>query len=914
MVLAKKPVKTEKFTKIKKFNERLSKMMDSSAPNISKPKKIYLKDYQKNDYLIEHVDLTFDLDPEKTKVTSKVVYKYQPKEKAKTQAPLKLNGENLNLIEVKLNDQKLSEKDYSLTEEHLVLDPQQEKFTLTIQTEINPKANHTLEGLYISQGIFCTQNEAEGFRRITYFLDRPDIMATYQTKIIASQKECPVLLANGNLIDSGKLENERHFAVWQDPHKKPCYLFALVAGDLAGIEDTFVTSSKKEVTLKIFAKPEWVDRLSFAMESLKKAMKWDEENYQREYDLDIFMIVAVDDFNFGAMENKGLNVFNSSLIIADPKTASDDDFLRIQSVIGHEYFHNWTGNRITLRDWFQLSLKEGLTVFRDQCFSQDMFHEAVGRIMDVRHLKQAQFAEDQGPMAHPVRPDHYIKIDNFYTSTVYEKGAEVIRMLRLLVGKPAFDKAMQVYFERFDGQAITVEDLLFVFEETTKMDLSQFELWYTQKGTPRLAIQDNFDPQTKTYTLTVEQKLDPKQKQKPWQIPLEAAFFDEEGNLLTLSQTQNPTLLVVDQENNQFVFEGFDKKPIPSLFRGFSAPVHYDYDYSLTDLKTLAAKDSDLFNRWYAANTMFFNEMLGLVKNFHHQDKLSLKPEMIDVFEAVIQNEIDGNESFYAEVMQLPRESVFDQYINPIDIEAIHCVREWVLHEIAERFRDSLIKRYHELAKTNQASRFDALAIGQRQLKNIFLAYLIRLEDEEVIQICLDQFYQAQNMSDQFVALYLINQTESSKAKECLNHFYKQWQNDSLVLNKWFSAQAASRSKDVLDQVKALTKHPAFEVTNPNKVRALLGSFTQNRIHFHREDGSGYNFLAERILEIDQFNPHLSARLAGVLSNWRRFDSKRQELILGQLEYLANQKKISSNLFEVVTNLTQHSSKAKKKQ
>lgn len=865
----------------------------------SSPQTVYLKDYHVPDYLIDTVDLEFELGEEFTLVKSRLAVHANP---ASTQVrkSLNLQGEELELKTIILDGKKLTASQYQTTPESLTISHVPEKFILEIHTRIKPQENTALSGLYKSSGNFCTQCEAEGFRRITYFLDRPDVMARYTTTIIADEKKYPILLSNGNLVESGKLDANRHWARWEDPFKKPCYLFALVAGDLEFIEDFYETKSGKRVTLRIYVEKGNKDKCEHALHALKKAMRWDEEKFGREYDLDIYMIVAVGDFNMGAMENKGLNIFNTKYILANPETATDQDHINIEGVVAHEYFHNWTGNRVTCRDWFQLSLKEGLTVFRDQSFTADTTSKAVARIQDVNTLRIAQFTEDAGPIAHPVRPDSYIEINNFYTATVYEKGAEVIRMIHTILGEEGFRKGMDLYFERHDGQAVTTEEFVRAMEDASGIDLSQFRLWYTQAGTPLLKIKDHYDPAKKLYTLEIKQIIPDtagQKNKKSMHIPVKIGLLDQSGNELLHD------VLHVRIPQETFRFENIPSHPVPSLLRGFSAPVKVEYDYSDAALQLLFKHDTDLFNRWEAAQKYAINLIMRLIKDYQQGKKLFLSDDFVDGFIYALQTVED--KLLLAELLTLPSEKYLAEQMEIIDVDAIHAVREFVLLELAKQLKNFLIAVHQKNNGKDKPYLFDMHEVGKRQLKNLCLNYLMTLDDPEIHEnYGMHQFKQSlsHNMTDTMAALRCLTNINGSQRELALKEFYVKWQNDPLVLDKWFALQATSKLPRTLGQVKKLTQHPKFDIKNPNKVYSLIGAFcNQNPTQFHTANGEGYEFLKGIVLQLDPLNPQIAARMVGPLLNWKRYDSGRQKLMKHNLQSILEHKKLSKDVYELVS-------------
>jgi len=865
---------------------------------MNKPQPIYLQDYQVPSYLIDTVKLEFHLEENFTTVKSMLKLHRNPA--AVSPNPhLELMGEELDLQAVILNGEPLSSAQYAMSKDLLTIFSVPERLTLEIQTRIKPQENTSLSGLYKSSGNFCTQCEAQGFRRITYFLDRPDVMARYTTKIIADQKRYPILLSNGNLIASGQLDNGKHWVTWEDPFNKPSYLFALVAGDLDYIEDFFITRSNRRVTLRIYVEKGNRDKCAHAMQGIKKAMCWDEEKFGREYDLDIYMIVAVSDFNMGAMENKGLNIFNTKYILAKPEIATDLDFIHVESVIAHEYFHNWTGNRITCRDWFQLSLKEGLTIFRDQNFTADTTSATVARIENVNALRISQFPEDAGPLAHPVRPESYIEINNFYTATVYNKGSEVIRMIQTILGEKLFRRGMDLYFERYDGQAVTIEDFVKAHEDAAGVDLKQFRLWYSQAGTPVLDVHGDYDERAKRYTLHVKQTCPPTPGQshkKPMHIPLAIGLLDHTGKEIVSE------ILQVKDSENQFVFNNIASSPIPSLLRNFSAPVKIKYPYSDADLLLLFKHDADLFNRWEAGQKYAINLILRLVDDYQQQKPLKISAEWIAAFEHALLT-MQHDKWLLSEMLTLPAEKYIAEHMTVIDVDAIHAVREFVLQQIATQLKNVFEKIYLQL-NHDKLYEFTMEEAGKRYLKNLCLSYLMTLPATEIHEnIGMQQFRAALafNMTDTMAALKALVNVECSQRAQALSDFYAKWCHDALVVDKWFALQASSKLPGTLQHVKKLMHHEAFDIKNPNKVYSLIGAFGNNAIHFHAKSGEGYQFLAEIVLQLNALNPQIAARMVKPLTDWKRYDSSRQKLMREQLDLLSKNKNLSPDLFELVT-------------
>jgi len=871
------------------------------------PKTTHLKDYRPPGFRVDSMHLQFDLDGAKTRVISRFSVE-RVKDNAKdSDTPLVLDGEELTLNGIKLDGNELSDNEFSVRGDQLIIDSVPNRCEIEIENTIRPENNTSLMGLYLSEGNFCTQCEAEGFRRITYFLDRPDVLTIYTVKIIADKKQFPILLSNGNLTSEGLLEDGRHWAEWHDPFPKPTYLFALVAGNLAHIEDEFVTCSGRKVRLFIYTPEHNIDKCDHAMSALKRAMKWDEETYGREYDLDRYMIVAVDDFNMGAMENKGLNVFNSKYVLAKPETATDADYEAIDSVIGHEYFHNWSGNRVTCRDWFQLSLKEGFTVFRDQEFSADIASRGVKRIEDVNVLRTHQFREDAGPMAHPVRPDSYLEINNFYTLTIYNKGAEVIRMLHTLLGSEGFRIGTDLYFQRHDGQAVTCDDFVTALEDANSIDLKQFKRWYSQAGTPVLDIERDYDADSKTYRLNIEQSCPatPGQDNKePFHIPLKLSLLDETGQPLSLggnnADDNHESVLEINDVEQQFEFSNIKREPVPSLLRGFSAPVKVNLQRSDDELKFLMAHDSDPFNRWDAAQQLASQQILDLVSDMKNEHPLQVDDGFMQAFGATLTQKFD-DKSFQADALTLPSETLIAEQMQVIDPQAIHHARNFLKRELASNLKADFQKTYKSMTDTG-SYQIDAASIGGRRLRNLCLRYLMELDDSKVHQLGLDQYQQAQNMTDKISALSVLANSNSPERQRVLEDFYEYWKNESLVVDKWLSLQARSRLPETLQNVRALTKHEAFNIKNPNKVRSLIGSFCLgNPALFHAEDGGGYELLSEYVFAVDALNPQVAARLASGFNEWRRYDASRQKLMQKQLEHIATQPKLSKDVYEIVS-------------
>ena len=805
---------------------------------------------------------------------------------------LELNGEKLNLISIALDKTLLSPEQYSATDTGIKIKETPDNFMLEIVTQLQPHLNTELSGLYQSSGNFCTQCEAEGFRRITYFLDRPDVLSEYTVTITAEQGTNPVLLSNGNLLDQGSNDDGTHWAKWHDPHPKPSYLFALVAGDLESISDNFTTASGAAVELNIYTQAHNIDKCDHAMTSLKKSMLWDEQVYGREYDLSVYNIVAVDDFNMGAMENKGLNIFNSKYVLANQDTATDVDYEGIESVIGHEYFHNWSGNRVTCRDWFQLSLKEGFTVFRDQEFSADMSSRAVKRIRDVQVLRAHQFKEDAGPMAHSVRPESYQEINNFYTVTIYEKGAEVIRMMHSLVGKQGFRKGTDLYFERFDGQAVTTEEFVQCMEQANAIDLKQFRLWYTQSGTPQVKVQQLYADGK--LSLVLEQSCPPTPGQaskEPFQIPISIALFNPAGEKLL------ETTLSLTEQQQTFEFDGYAERPILSILRDFSAPIKLEFAQSDADLATLIKVDDNGFARWEAMQRLSLNLLLPTVES-GQLDKHAYQ-NLLDAMRSLIASK-PKDKAIFAEMLSLPSSSYIAELCSPIDPEQIQLARKLCVKQIADDLRTEFYELY---ISNNQRREFslESSAMAERSLKNQALTYLIATEQQSYYVLATEQYRSANNMTDRIAAFAALLHSEYEERQSIIDDFYKQWQDNTLVLDKWFSIQAQSPRADVLDDVHTLLTHAAFSINNPNKVRSLIGAFTANLNGFHRPDGSGYEFLADCIIELNGVNPQVAARLSAAFNSWKSYAQPYRDKMQEQLQRIDKTPNLAKDVKEIVS-------------
>ncbi|WP_409560095.1 aminopeptidase N [Hyphomicrobium sp. MC8b] len=877
------------------------------------PKPVLLADYRPPEFLIDTVHLDIALAPTKTRVASKLEIRRNPASATTGKVPLKLDGELLTLESITLDGKKLKPSSYRVGDASLtVLSPPKVPFTLEIVTTINPKANTALQGIYLSRGVYCSQCEAQGFRRITYFLDRPDVLSKYTVRLEADVATAPVLLANGNPVERGTLlGGERHYAVWDDPHPKPSYLFAVVGGDLSSIASTFKTQSGREVDLRIYVEHGKEERAHWAMESLKRAMRWDEKRFGREYDLDVFNIVAVSDFNMGAMENKGLNIFNDRLILASPETATDANYESIESVVAHEYFHNWTGNRITCRDWFQLCLKEGLTVFRDQEFSADQRSATVQRIADVRQLKALQFPEDQGPLAHPVRPESYVEINNFYTPTVYEKGAEVVRMIETTLGPEKFRAGMDLYFERHDGQAVTIEDFIACFADVSGQDFSQFHRWYSQAGTPELVCNLTYDKRKKSAELTVHQVLKPspgKAKKQPYFIPISMALLGENGKEMDLDVEGGVKIrdgvMAVTERATTFTFKGVGSRPVPSLLRGFSAPVVINMPLTDQDLAFLMHHDSDLFNRWQASNAYATRSILALLDAKRPKSLAASKAAKLTDALGYALRDSGLDDAYKAELLKLP--SVADvarEKATKVDHAAIFGEHRAFARTIGERLASDLETIYAGASREKKFSP-DAKNAGRRALRNAALTLLTTRETEEDFARLEAHYRKATNMTDACHAMFLIAGVNAPGRESVLNNFFERWKDDHLVIDMWFAAQAQSPREQTLDEVKALCQHPLFKITTPNKVRALIGTFaSSNPLQFNRPDGAGYEFLADKVLEIDPLNPQVAARMLAAFRSYRALETKRKNLAKAALKRVGSAPRLSRDCLEMVTRM-----------
>jgi aminopeptidase N len=883
-------------------------MLDA-LPETTPPQPVRLADHRPPAFLIDTVDLVFDLHDTATRVKSRLGIRRNP-DAEDGEAPLSLDGEELTLVSLTLDGEPLGANRYQLPSNGgLILGDVPDAFTLDVETRIAPESNTELSGVYMSGGNICTQCEPEGFRRITYFIDRPDVMARYTTTIIAEKARFPVLLSNGNPVERGEIDDGRHWAKWVDPHPKPSYLFALVAGDLVPLRDHFTTRSGREVALAIWVRRGDEDKCGHAMASLKKAMRWDEDVFGLEYDLDVFNIVAVSDFNMGAMENKGLNIFNTRYVLAKPETATDTDYQNIEGVIAHEYFHNWTGNRVTCRDWFQLSLKEGLTVFRDQEFSADQGSRTVKRIAEVRTLRAIQFPEDDGPLAHPVRPESYIRIDNFYTPTVYNKGAELVRMIHTLIGKEAFRRGMELYIRRHDNYAVTIEDFVAAMQDAGGVDLGQFKRWYEQAGTPEITVADRWDPATQSYELEAAQTVPPTPGQPeklPMLIPLAMGLIARDGAELPTRLADEPAaqtgtrVLRLTEPQQRFRFTDVPAPPVPSLLRGFSAPVKLK-GVGLDRLKFLAVHDNEPVARWEAGQQ--FATKLLLDRIAAHQRRESpapLDPDLVAAMRRTL-GDAERDPAFAAEALLLPTEAFLADQLAVVDVEAIHAAREGARAALGQALAAEFDAAYEQYADAG-SYRIDAVSIGRRALRNACLAYLAAADPDRGAALAMAQFEAGRNMTDVLAALTVLADLDRPEREAALARFYNLWSHDDLVIDKWFALQARSALPQTPERVRDLTRHPAFERKNPNRLRALVGTFAQaNQLRFHDASGAGYTLLADEVIAVDPVNATIAARLVQSLGSWRRHDPARQALMRRALERVLSTPSLSKNTYEMVS-------------
>ena len=870
------------------------------------PRTVFLRNYAPPPYLVSHTDLDIQIYPGHTLVGASLTVTRNPQLPAEA-VPLVLNGEDLHLEYVSIDGRELSDQEYSLSANQLTVHEPPATFALHTRVRIDPESNTRLMGLYASANGYFTQCEAEGFRRITFFPDRPDVMARYTTTIHADKTRFPVLLSNGNLVDQGDEAKGRHWAKWEDPFPKPSYLFAMVAGTLERRDDTFTTCSGRQVSLSIFVEPGKLDQSGFAMEALKRSMAWDEQRFGLEVDLDQYMIVAVSDFNMGAMENKGLNIFNTKYVLARPDISTDRDFMFLDRVVAHEYFHNWTGNRVTCRDWFQLSLKEGLTVFRDQEYGADTYSRAVQRIQEVRSLRAAQFPEDAGPMAHPVRPQSYMEISNFYTATVYEKGAEVVRMIHSLLGESRFRAGMDLYFERHDGCAVTTDDFVQAMEDASGVNLAQFRRWYDEAGTPVLEITDSYSEEEQRYALRIRQSFAPAsgQTDRPaLHIPFAVGLVDTDGRdlALQLDGEREPgattRLLSITQAEQEFVFVGVKDRPTPSLLRDFTAPVIAKFDYSEDDLIHLMGHDSDPFNRWEAGQRLASGIILRATKDVGANRQPVFPQGFFGAFSRVL-SDAASDPAFAAEALALPSETYLAEQLDEVDPDALHAARNLLRRKVAETLKGDLLLAYQAFA-TSGEYKPDAASAGQRALRNLCLSYLMELDDDASVGLCMTQFEQADNMTDTMAALTALANRDFDQRQSILDHFYQKWSTEPLVVDKWLAVQAASSLPGTVDRVKALTGHAAFDLRNPNKVFSLIRTFGTNQVRFHAADGSGYAFLADQIIRLDPVNPQIAARVARCFDRWKKFDAQRQTYALEALKRIRTSPELSTDTTEVI--------------
>ncbi len=870
-------------------------------------KPILRSDYKPYPWVVESLKLKFEIGDEETRVRSELRLTKKPG--GHDDGRIELDGQTMVLNSVRLNGRDLAPEDYSQDKDRLVIHDAPAESVLEIQNTIRPGENTALEGLYPSGDFLLTQCEAEGFRKITYFPDRPDVMTLYDVTIEADKDRYPVLLSNGNVVDKGESGDGRHWVRWSDPFHKPSYLFALVAGDLAHIEDRFTTMGGREVKLRVYVEEENIDRCGHAMESLKRAMKWDEERFGLEYDLDIYNIVATNDFNMGAMENKSLNIFNSRCVLASPETATDLDFQVVEGVIGHEYFHNWTGNRVTCRDWFQLTLKEGLTVFRDQEFTSDMHSRAVKRIQDARDLRSRQFPEDAGPMSHPIRPDRYEEINNFYTMTVYQKGAAVIRMVHTLLGEEGFQKGMKLYFERHDHQAVTCDDFIAAMADANDVDLGHFSLWYSQSGTPLVRVEGEYDESKARYILHMQQHTPPTPGQpvkKPLVIPVAAGLLERNGREIDLSSSGHgeirglhSAILILDREKKSFVFENVRAEPVPSLLRGFSAPVKLEYDYSDADLALLMTHDSDTFVRWEAAQLLASNAIFQQRKRISRGES----PELSKTLQSAVRSlltDLESDPALLGEALKLPGEDYLAELMEVVDVDGIHEAREFIRQSLASSLEAEFRACYQRM--TDESPYLNTPeAIARRSLKNVCLAYIAYCDNGD--EAAAAQLEASDNMTDTLAAIGALVYSGSSRAPSALAGFEARWRNNALVMDKWFAIQAGRPASDTVDQLPELMEHPAFSYKNPNKVRSVVGIFSMaNPVGFHVADGRGYRFVADQVIALDKLNPQVASRMASAFNHWKRYDPQRQALMSGQLKRIRDQDSLSPDVSEIVNN------------
>ncbi|MCH8532669.1 MAG: aminopeptidase N [Saccharospirillum sp.] len=865
------------------------------------PRTIYLKDYRQPDFWVDHLDLTVRIFDDYTELSSILSLRKNSDVKGRE---VVLHGVDQDIQQLMLDGVELTKEHYRQEGEVLSFECANDKAEFKACTRIYPEKNTSLEGLYQSGSMYCTQCEAEGFRKITFFPDRPDVMATFRTRIEADKERFPVLLSNGNPVDKGELDGGRHYAVWDDPFVKPSYLFALVAGKLSEKSSQFTTASGRDVALKIFVEPQNAHKVDFALESLKKSMKWDEDVYGREYDLDLFMIVASDFFNMGAMENKGLNVFNSAVVLATPDTTTDDRFESIEAIVAHEYFHNWSGNRVTCRDWFQLSLKEGFTVFRDSEFTADMHDRAVKRIEDVAMLRAAQFPEDNGPMAHPVRPDSYIEINNFYTATVYEKGAEVVRMIHTLLGADEFRKGSDLYFERFDGQAVTTDDFVACMEEVSGQDLSQFKRWYSQAGTPRIDVTEKWLENEGEYQLIFRQHCPPtpgQTEKQPFVIPVKLGLLNEQGEECQINTDADynakTQVLTLRDENTVARFQKLNSKPVPSLLRDFSAPVKLRFDYSNEALAFLAQNDTNGFNRWDAAQQLYLKAILSMANSKQLGKSMKVPAAVLDTV-AAIAGDVTLSHAKRAAMLAMPGYPILKDAVDEIHIESLIAARKQLLSTVSRQFRD-LWRSLTESLSSDAAYRFDAAESGRRKLQGLCLRYWLNAGDQSAFEHAAELYRRATNQTDRVNALRaILDGDDQALQSSLLEHFYDNWKTDTQMVEQWFSLQTSGQGIKA-SRVRELMQHEAFDLRNPNKVRSVVLTFAHNAQAFHDSEGQGYRLLAETIAELNTLNPQVAARMVNVLADWKRFAEPVRSRLEDALKQVLATPELSQDVFEM---------------
>ncbi|MGD9639296.1 MAG: aminopeptidase N [Alphaproteobacteria bacterium] len=872
------------------------------------PQTKYLKDYKRPEYQVSNVDLEFDLDPETTKVKSTLKIKSEY-DRTGGVKPMHLDGDELDFVSVAINGRKLNPEEYLVDEKGLtILNPPAE-FTMTVENNIHPVKNTKLEGLYMAGDVFCTQCEPEGFRRITYYPDRPDVLAKFTTLVKGDKDKLPVLMSNGNPVEKGELPDGRHFAKVEDPFPKPSYLFALVAGDLDSVKDTFVTRSGKEVKLGVFVEKGKADKATYALDSLKRVLQHDESKWGLEYKHDVFNVVAVSAFNQGAMENTTLNIFNDKLVLASPDTATDADYGRIEGVIGHEAQHYHSGNLVTVENWFNLTLKEGLTVFRDHEFSSDMRSRPVQRIQDVKDLRAGQFPEDAGPLAHPIKPKSYVEMNNFYTSTIYEKGCEVIRMTQQLLGEENFKKAKSLYFQRHYGQAVSTENWLKAMEDGGNIDLTQFHRWYDQAGTPNVSAEGKYNPETKTYELTLKQSTKPTPGQptkEPFMMPIEVGLLGADGKDMALNlkgqkgEAETSKVLVFKDGEQKFVFENVNEEPVLSINRGFTSPINLDVKYSTQEKAFLMSHDSDAFNRFEIGQQYAVDVMKSMIKEIQAGKEPKVDPAFVEAFGSYLKDP-SLEKAFVAEAMRLPSENYMAQQLDVVDVDAISKARSVLNKVVAETYKEDFAKLY----KDNQSDKpFEPTVeqAGERSVKNLALSYQAKLETAETKATVFEAYAASSNMTDRMGALSTLVNSDNPKKQDALDDFYDRYKEDPLVINKWLTVQATADSPDVLNKVKELTEHEAFDIKNPNKVRSLVGAYTNsNPKSFHAKDGSGYQFLVDFVKKYDDVNPMTAAKLVKPLGDWKKFDEERQDLMKSALKDILAKPNLSRNVYEIAS-------------